>query len=353
MTSILLTTILLITTLHQTGFTSSPFTTQASSLLHNTAPQSPDDEINRSHDFSFDADASHRARWMESLPDERKLSSLSIPGTHDTMTHTLRNVPHYWCQNHALHVQLVAGMRYFDIRLRLRDDALRVYHGDGDTNSSLPEVLEIMTRFLDDNPSEALVVRVKNEAVPLGSNTMTFEDAFVRDAKPHRRILPAHDPTTPLPTLGQVRGSIFLLQEFKSEHGRYGLEWNGPLMILEDWWIVPDLSSLPLKWQKIREAFKVAANQPLSNNSHLYLSHISATGYKLLPVEAAAGPVNRSVSGLNDLTGHWLENCRGKLPHSRVGIVILDFPGRRAIDAVLDWNKSPSKTRRRGIDSSC
>ncbi|RDA84687.1 hypothetical protein CP532_2755 [Ophiocordyceps camponoti-leonardi (nom. inval.)] len=363
MTSLLLTTILLITTLHQKGLTPFPIVTQASSCLLNNpnTPQSTttnsdsDDGLGRSHAYSFDADASHRPSWMASLSDERNLSSVSIPGTHDTMTHTLRNETHFWCQNHGLDVQLVAGMRYFDIRLRLRDDSLPIYHGSSDTNYTLPQVLDIMTRFLERYPSEALVVRVKDEGGPLGSNTMSFEDAFARDVKPfQRRVLPAHDPAQPLPSLGQVRGSIFLLQEFKSSRRRYGLEWEGPLMVLEDWWIVPNLSFLPVKWDKIRQAFKKAATQPPSDNSHLYLSHISATGYELLPVEAAAGPANRSVSGLNDLTGTWLEHCRGKLPNSRVGIVILDFPGRRAIDAVLDWNKQPpSSSRRRGIESSC
>ncbi|RCI09800.1 hypothetical protein L249_4030 [Ophiocordyceps polyrhachis-furcata BCC 54312] len=336
MASLFLTTTLLITTLHHNSL---PFLSHASPLEpHNGPPGDGDDDTtnnSRSHAYSFDADASHRPSWMASLPDERNLSSLSIPGTHDTMTHTLRNVSHFWCQNHGLDTQLVAGMRYFDIRLRLRNDSLPIYHGSGDTNYSLPQVLDTMTRFLESHPSEALVVRVKDEGNPLGTNTISFEDAFARDVKPYRRILPAHDPARPLPSLGQVRGSIFLLQEFKSIRRRYGLEWDGASMVLEDWWI--------------------AGCKPTpSNNSHLYLSHISATGYELLPVEAAAGPANRSVSGLNDLTGHWLENCRDKLPHSRVGIVILDFPGRRAIDAVLDWNSQPPRSiRRRGIDSSC
>ncbi|PFH59335.1 hypothetical protein XA68_12487 [Ophiocordyceps unilateralis] len=202
-----------------------------------------------------------------------------------------------------------------------------------------------MDGFLEEHSSEALVVRVKDEGYPLGNNQLTFAEAFDRDIKNTRRIRP-FDARHPLPSLGELRGSIFLLQEFKSSH-LYGLEWDGTHMTLEDWWIVPDLSFLPIKWDKIRAALELAATKPLDNSS-LYLAHVSATGERLMPVNAAAGPTDRSVGGLNDRTGHWLEDQCGAFPQPRVGIVIMDFPGWRAIDAVLAWNEALRQSR--GVD---
>ncbi|PHH62595.1 hypothetical protein CDD80_1337 [Ophiocordyceps camponoti-rufipedis] len=288
--------------------------------------------------YSFNADASHRPAWMASIPDDTPLSSLSIPGTHDTMTSRLSWIPHLWCQNLPLQSQLEAGVRYLDIRLVLRDGELAIYHYPGDTGYLFPDALRIMDSFLAAHPSETLVVRVKDEGHPLGDNDGTdFASAFARDVRSSNRVH-AYDPGDPLPILGHLRGSIFLLQEFKAST-RYGLEWNGTYMALEDWWVVPDLASLPIKWDKIRDALEQAATK---NDELLYLAHISATGLQLRPVDAAAGPKDGSATGLNDQTGRWLEDeCgSGRFARERVGVVILDFPGKRAVDAVLAWNEA-------------
>ena len=72
--------------------------------------------------WSFDAHAAHHPAWMAAVPDETNLTSLSIPGTHDTMTYgLLRPDPVLNCQNWNLSVQLDAGLRYVDIRARLAD----------------------------------------------------------------------------------------------------------------------------------------------------------------------------------------------------------------------------------------
>ncbi|KAF4583209.1 1-phosphatidylinositol phosphodiesterase [Ophiocordyceps camponoti-floridani] len=302
----------------------------------------------RSSPYSFDADASHRPAWMGSVPDDTPLSSLSIPGTHDTMTSRLSWIPHLWCQNLPLESQLRAGVRYLDIRLVLRNGELAVYHYPGDTGYLFPDVLRIMDSFLAAHPSETLVVRVKDEGHPLGDNDGTdFASAFARDIRTSDRVH-AYDAGDPLPVLGHLRGSIFLLQEFEAGT-RYGLEWNGTRMALEDWWVVPDPASLPIKWDKIRRALEQAATE---KDELLYLAHVSATGVRLRPVDAAAGPKDGSATGLNDRTGRWLEDgCGGgRFARERVGVVILDFPGRRAVDAVLAWNEALRVPGRKGCE---
>ncbi|KAK7420066.1 hypothetical protein QQX98_002928 [Neonectria punicea] len=294
--------------------------------------------------YSFDADLAYNPAWMADLPDDVFLSSLSIPGTHDTMTYDIGSEG-LQCQNWNLSMQLDAGLRYFDIRARLRDDELHIYHANGYTGFSFSDVLVGMFDFLDANPSEAIVMRLKQEGNPIGhANTITFEDAFNRyryedsrtmaGAQNHLHI---YNRTTPLPTLGEIRSRIFMLQQFPDVHGPYGLKWEGDQMFLEDYWIIPDIYHLADKWTAIREALEFAA-EAAHDNTLLFLAHISAS-IGVLPIEAAAGPLNRTVTGMNTMTGQWVEDFEHITDATRTGIVIIDFPGRRFIEAILRWNK--------------
>ncbi|UNI16649.1 Phosphatidylinositol diacylglycerol-lyase [Purpureocillium takamizusanense] len=308
--------------------------------------------------WSFDAHAGHHPAWMAAVPDDTNLTSLSIPGTHDTMTYgLLRRDPVLNCQNWNLSVQLDAGLRYLDIRARLRDDELHIYHGDGYTGFSFADVLRDVLAFLVANPSEALVMRLKEEGRPVGANnSKTFEEAFVGyyrgggggssgERQPRNNHLADHlylydNRSAPIPTLGALRSRVFLLQDFASSSQgapSYGLAWDGPQMALEDAWIVPDVYHLAEKWTAIRTALERAATDAL-DNARLYLAHVSAS-IGVLPVEAAAGPLNRTVTGMNDMTGQWVRDFERVPEARRTGVVIFDFPGRQAIEAVLAWNK--------------
>ncbi|XWX01245.1 hypothetical protein V2A60_009271 [Cordyceps javanica] len=300
--------------------------------------------------FSFDAaaqGAGHPA-WMAALRNDTRLASLSLPGTHDTMTYAIGSEV-LQCQNVNLSAQLAAGLRYFDVRARLRGDELRIYHGDGDTGFGYQDVLLDMFAFLARHPSEALVMRLKQEGAPIGGgggSSLTFEQAFNYyrhnssiTAKLAARHMYGWDPAAPvLPTLGDLRSKILVLQDFPADDGgpadKYGVAWDGDQMVLEDLWVVPDVDHLADKWAAIRDALARAAADDPRDNKALYLSHISAS-VGVLPIEAAAGPRNRTVVGMNDETGRWLEAGDQS---GRTGVVIFDFPGRRAIDAVLARN---------------
>ncbi|KAI5459762.1 PLC-like phosphodiesterase [Mariannaea sp. PMI_226] len=307
--------------------------------------------------YSFDADLAHYPTWMASIPDDVLLSDLSIPGTHDTMTYDIGEEG-LQCQNWNLSMQLNAGLRYFDIRARLQDNELQIYHGDGYTGFSFTNVLLSMFEFLDNHPSEAIVMRLKQEGKPIGKeNTISFEEAFnnYRQKDPltaagaidHFHV---YNSTAPLPSLGNLRNRIFILQQFPDQHGPYGVEWEGKQMKLEDLWIIPDIYHLADKWTAIRNALELAATAA-HDNSVLYLAHISAS-VGVLPIEAAAGPLNRTVSGMNDMTGQWIEDFEDNPDTSRTGIVILDFPGRRLIDAILRWNEPLKHNARRSLSSN-
>lgn len=315
--------------------------------------------------FSFNVDEADHASWMSRIPDETNLTSLSIPGTHDTLTFDIADEV-YQCQNHDLGTQLRGGVRYLDIRGRLVNDTIQIYHASRFTGHNFTDVLLTVFAFLEENPDEAIVMRLKDEARPYGDNTLTFEGAFnwylhespATSAEFARRYWKP-DPSAPLPTLGALRGKIFLLQNFKApEGGPYGLVWEGDGMVLEDLWIIPSVDHLYMKWEAIEKAL-VRAAEAGDDNGALHLAHLSAS-IGVLPIEAAAGPRNGTIVGMNDETGRWLgrqavwngnEALRprhgghggqgGKkieTHYGKTGVVIMDFPGRELVDAILERN---------------
>ncbi|KAL2891570.1 1-phosphatidylinositol phosphodiesterase [Ceratocystis lukuohia] len=288
-----------------------------------------------------------QAEWMSGLPDAANISSLSLPGTHDTMTFSIPD-EQLQCQNHNLTTQLTAGVRYIDARTRLQGDQLGIYHSYQSTGHTFAEVMTIVFDFLDAHPSEAIVVRIKEEGPRLGNGTKSFEEAFNAlrldspDLAPRfeKHLYMKPNPQAPLPTLGEMRGKILILQEFPATE-EYGIRWRSTHIVLEDLWIIPSLPHLEIKWEAIHRALVRSATEP-DTNTALYLSHLSAS-IGVLPIEAAAGPLDGTVVGMNDRTGTWLE----KQPKARRGIVIIDFPGQALLDAVIGQNAPLMQESRR------
>jgi 1-phosphatidylinositol phosphodiesterase len=286
--------------------------------------------------YSFDASEYHAPRWMTSLPNSTDLASLSIPGTHDTMTNTLNDAL-YQCQNTPLSTQLQSGLRYFDIRARLFKNQLLIYHQDSYTNHTFTHVLTTLFAFLSQNSGEVILMRLKEELTSINSTIdfMTAVNSY-RHAVPNWAdffwIPPT--PTPSIPTLGELRGKILMLQNFGPEPAEYGIKWESPLLSIEDLYDIPDLYlGLDSKWAAIETALE-AAGHDTEDEGTLYLSHLSAS-VGVLPIEAAAGTRNSSVVGLNDKTGKWLKKGNG----GGTGVVIIDFPGEKLIQEILKRNK--------------
>lgn len=375
-------------------------------------------QIGRSSLFSFDLTVSEHPAWMAAIPDDWSLAQLTLLGTHDTFTHRVHDEV-YQCQNTALSAQLRAGVRYLDVRARVQipdesdkngeDDKdasapwpLGIYHADMYTGYELSEVAATVFAFLDENPSETVVMRLKEEGKPItgvvgdapgrrnqtgdadtstGSRAQTqpspYEASFnwyrLKDPRTapgfadHLYRFPtrdAHNVTlrqpTRVPTMGELRGKMLLLQEFPyfplsyqeptSKAELFGIPWDlsSALLQVEDFYVVSDLAHLEDKWAAIQENLQAATQAVTGNNSKempLFLSHLSAS-VGVLPIDAAAGPEDRTVMGMNDRAGQWLESSHddqdggegaslGQVP---VGIVIADFPGQRLLEAILRRN---------------
>ena len=169
-----------------------------------------------------DIDVRH-PNWMKSLPDERLLRDLFIPGTHDTCS--LYGGDAIQCQSLTLPKQLRAGIRYLDIRLRHFNDTLPVHHGLKFQDINFTGVLRACREFLEEEPSEGIMMRVKQEYQ--AANNKTGFDQLVKGTC--LSVLGARwfvDNTGKLEavTLGQLRGKILILQQYQGERapGAFG-----------------------------------------------------------------------------------------------------------------------------------
>lgn len=160
--------------------------------------------------------------WMENVPDETKLSSMSIPGTHDSCTQNVDMRYIFQCQDASIATQLKYGYRYLDMRLVLEkrsgQETLVLKHNIARCKISdspfartltLADVLKDVYAFLDEHPSETVILCMKAENSK--DDVAAVQKALYEmiDQAPERWYL-----KNEIPTLGEVRGRIVLATRF-------------------------------------------------------------------------------------------------------------------------------------------
>lgn len=157
--------------------------------------------------------------WMKELIDETPLSALSIPGTHNSPTYH-RALPSVRCQAVSPRIQLENGVRFFDIRVQPESPQDPTKDGLILVHSVFPiallggkyfrELVNEICDFLDQNPSETLIMSVKREGVGDSTDAQLsriLKDHYAWDL--NRWYTAPH-----VPTLQDARGKIVLLRRF-------------------------------------------------------------------------------------------------------------------------------------------
>src|SRR5262249_36355145 len=189
--------------------------------------------------------------WMGDIPDNTRVISLSIPGTHNSCS--VGGILGFTkTQELDLSDQLNAGIRFLDIRLSHYQDNLYVHHDVVYMGKSYADVLAVCLDFLERHPSETILMSVKDEGrrdsvlgrlapsrvfgrssgdpMQWGIRSNSFEDAFkartwenVEDPSLFYNLaspIPGNDAVsvnfTAKTTLGDVRGKIILLRRFEA-----------------------------------------------------------------------------------------------------------------------------------------
>lgn len=150
--------------------------------------------------------------WLKSLNDDTLITSLSIPGSHDSgASHSIGDLSGK-CQDTSILEQLNIGVRFFDIRLQLKNNKLQVVHGIVDQNLDFLSVLNTFSTFLSSHQSEGLFVTIKEEADAKNSS-LSFEEALKNEISSYENVI-KKDRKLPT-TLKEIRGKIVLLSRYK------------------------------------------------------------------------------------------------------------------------------------------
>jgi 1-phosphatidylinositol phosphodiesterase len=279
------------------------------------------------------ADASTNSAWMGLLDGGKNLTQLSIPGSHDSgalfeiFSGTAK------CQSLTIGEQLDAGIRYLDIRCRHVKDSFEIYHGVADQHLRFDEVLAACLGFLKTNPTECIIMSVKEEYNP-ANNTRAFEQTFDSYVAKHPNewLL-----TEGIPTLDQARGKIALLRRFKAKAVPKGIaasNWadnrsfeisNSAARIkIQDEYVVSDNEA---KWLAVRKLYEEAAT---TNTTSLYINFTSGTHPGPLGVSTIS-PVSEFI---NPAVIAYFTGKRS----GRFGILVMDFADEKKCGLIIGTN---------------
>ncbi|MGE6376670.1 phosphatidylinositol-specific phospholipase C [Peribacillus muralis] len=320
--------------------------------------------------YSYESDIGYQnPKWMSKLEDSKRISEISIPGTHGSMAlHGASLLDENLTRNQtmALSQQLNTGIRYVDMRVRRVNDSFVMHHGMVNQKAKFEDVLKDTIQFLRDNPNETVLMRLKEE-YDAENGSLSFEEIFKRykdsDASyfwdPNSVTLSERNN----PKLGDIRGKIVILQNFTASK-QYGINYEN-LNTQDKFEVGSGPSGMYEKWKAVKSHLLNADNN--YKNGVIYLNHFSGTGgvtafiNNCYPWFVASGKDSRETGSNSKLiqsyaTNDWEDFPRvngqifyggmntlgteilqgGGIKHS--GIIAADFPGPGLIDSIISLN---------------
>ena len=254
--------------------------------------------------------------WMSKISDNVLISSLNIPGTHNSgalyepLPRTAK------CQSLTLAQQLEAGVRFFDIRCRHQNDRFGIYHGPISQKLTFDTVLGTMRGFLKKNPSECIVLSIKEEHRS-SRTTRSFPDTLHSYIKKNPRFWCIKKN---IPKLSEVRGKLILLRRFPSANplGIPATDWGHTGLHISKNIFVQDqfaISDSKTKWKTIERAFEQSQKNSKLDRLHLhYTSGYTQNIFGIPNITAISNPINER-----------LKSYLKTAPKSRYGCIVLDF----------------------------
>jgi len=270
-------------------------------------------------------------RWMGKLDENLFLSELSIPGTHDSAA--LYGGDLVECQSWDLDEQLNAGIRYFDIRCRptnthAEGGVFAIHHGAVYQKINFGTVQYKFERFLRENPSEVIIMSLKDEHRPGHVSEADFSKIFNDYMATYPNLYYTADAT---PRLLDAKGQVVLIKRY-GDSTVGGIGWGSSKLVVHDDWEVPTLFAIPDHREGIKTALEAAVNQTNRHKWHLTYTNGASSG---------AYP-NAVAWRTNDYVLEWIE----AFGQTDLGTIIMDFPSERMIDSIIRSNFQPHKLRR-------
>ena len=215
--------------------------------------------------------------WMQSIPDSTKLSSMTIPGTHNSCA--LHGICCARTQSWSLPEQMKAGLRYFDIRLRLYNNTLRSFHAFVDQVDTFDVILSYALNFLNQYPSESIIMQLVKEHTDKNCTKKMPElyEEYTKNIK-DKMIEFKNDIT-----MGEIRGKILIIKIY----GRSTRFMPG--FVIQNKWSINTRFSLNNKKRKIKENLHRTLAFNNNKNSLIFLNYLSASSdYAMMTPYTAA-----------------------------------------------------------------
>ncbi|MFI8496050.1 phosphatidylinositol-specific phospholipase C [Peribacillus butanolivorans] len=328
--------------------------------------------------YSYESDIGYQnPTWMSKLEDTKKISEVSIPGTHGSMAlHGASLIDENLTRNQTMNLsqQLNAGIRYVDMRVRRVKDSFVMHHGIVNQKAMFEDVLKETIQFLRDNPKETILMRLKEEH-DAESGSLSFEEIFKRykDSNTSYFWDPDSVPFSERnnPKIGDIRGKIVILQNFTASQ-QYGINYEY-LNTQDKFEVGSGPNGMYEKWNAVKTHLLDANNN--FKNGVIYLNHFSGTGgvaaliNNSYPWFVASGKDGRDTDSNPKLiqknaTNEWEDFPRGingqvfyggmntlgteiikqgGIKHS--GIIAADFPGPGLIDSIIRLNGTYSSEK--------
>ena len=268
--------------------------------------------------------------WMKMLKDETPLTSLSIPGTHNSPAHH-HALPSVRCQAVAVKEQLNNGIRFFDVRVQpesptnLSRPALYLVHSAFPVCLLGPRYfkpfLDEIEAFLDENPSETVIISLKREGI--GSATDEHLSLLVK-----RHYVDGNDKwfTEPrLPLLHEVRKKIVLMRRFRLDDSLES-EWGGKGWGIDaSIWADNTPNALnPTGDLCIQDFYEVLESQNIEKKIVYVESQLARAAERAYPVATTQPKIPLYINFLSG-SNFWRSECWPEKIAAKVNPAIIDY----------------------------
>lgn len=285
--------------------------------------------------LAVNLNVSDMANWMSYVSDAKPINELSIPGTHDSGARHEPVSGTAKTQDLSILAQLQAGVRFLDIRCRHYQDAFVIHHGAIYQHLNFDDVLQACKQFLAANPSETIVMSVKQEHTAEG-NSRTFPEEFQRYVNKDQALWYLNPG---IPAIGDVRGKIVLFRRFGSPEA-HGIDAS------HDW---ADKATFTIQNSnyrvRVQDEYQVSNNDTkIQRISNLFQESLQADGTQpTLYVNFASGyrqilGIIPNIPDVSNAINPWLNNYFTSAQAGRYGIIPMDFVRADATLKIVQTN---------------
>lgn len=270
--------------------------------------------------------------WMGHVDGSLSLNQITIVGTHDSGAdkHSSKVGWPEWhyviCQDFGIPNQLKLGVRWFDIRLRYYDGGLPLHHSSFYLHKNFSDVLHWSIDFLNDHPSEVVILMIKQEHSSASSHdfgTRVYNE--MKDKGLHHFFLKDR-----VPTLEEARGKIYIVRRFQKPNsddfgiyttwpdntkGHYEISGGVGFYVQDHYSLNTVLTKT--KYDEVKSTISKAHDEQYDNVFHLNF----VSGERVASSETlweTANEINPKVKDhIKGLPGSWT-NC---------GVIMINFAG--------------------------